>query len=74
VFELEEQLESMSRKVKGLERRANELKAEVERLERLRRELRADLVPYVKAGQLVRVADIKQLVPRHRPPAGRGKI
>jgi MerR family transcriptional regulator, heat shock protein HspR len=64
VFELEEQLESMSGKVKALERRAAELKAEVERLEQLRRELRADLVPYGKAGQLVRVADLKSLFPR----------
>src|SRR5438874_5373195 len=38
VFELEEKLALMSRKIKGLERRATELKAEVERLESLRRE------------------------------------
>ena len=38
VFEFEEQLELMSRKVRGLEKRAAELKAEVERLEALRRE------------------------------------
>jgi MerR family transcriptional regulator/heat shock protein HspR len=61
VFELEEQLEGLQRKVQGLEGRAADLKAEVERLEALRRELRADLVPYVKAGQLVRVADLKHL-------------
>src|SRR5438105_2700946 len=45
VFELEEQLESMTRKVQALERRAHELKAEVERLESLRRQLRAEIVP-----------------------------
>src|SRR6202165_2128103 len=45
VFELEEQLSSMARKVNALERRASELKAEVERLETLRQELRADIVP-----------------------------
>jgi MerR family transcriptional regulator/heat shock protein HspR len=61
VLELEEQLGALQRKVQGLERRASDLKAEVERLEALRRELRADLVPYVKAGQLVRVADLKHL-------------
>jgi len=61
VLELEEQLEALQRKVHGLERRASELKSEVERLEALRRELRADLVPYVKAGQLVRVSDLKGL-------------
>jgi MerR family transcriptional regulator/heat shock protein HspR len=74
VFELEEQLESMTRKVKALEQRAGELKAEVERLERLRRELRADLVPYAKAGQLVRVADLKAIFPRRERSAERGKI
>jgi MerR family transcriptional regulator/heat shock protein HspR len=61
VFELEEQLEAMARKVAGLERRAQELKAEVERLEQLRRDLRAEIVPYAKGGQLVRAADFKRL-------------
>jgi MerR family transcriptional regulator/heat shock protein HspR len=66
VFELEGELALMTRKVKALEQRAGELKAEVERLEQLRRELRAELVPYAKAGQLVRVADIQDLFPRRR--------
>ena len=61
VFELEEKLESMSRKVAGLERRAQELKAEVERLEAIRRHLRAEIVPYEGAGELIRSADLKQL-------------
>src|SRR5476649_2064690 len=39
VLELEEHLDSMSRKVAALERRAGELGAEVQRLEALRREL-----------------------------------
>jgi MerR family transcriptional regulator/heat shock protein HspR len=60
VFELEDQLEMMSRKVAALERRAGELKAEVERLEELRRELRAEIVPYVKGGEIVRSADVKR--------------
>src|SRR5436309_10151849 len=60
VFELEEQLASMSRKVAMLERRAAELKAEVERLEQLRRELRAEIVPYERGGQLVRRADMQR--------------
>lgn len=58
VFELEEQLGSMSRKVAALERRASELKAEVERLESLRRELRAEVVPYERGGELVRSSDL----------------
>ena len=61
VFELEEQLEAMAAKVAALERRAGQLKTEVERLEALRRELRAELVPYVRGGELVRVADLKSV-------------
>src|SRR5205807_8199582 len=55
VFELEEQLQSMARKVAALERRAGELKAEVSRLEALRRELRADIVPYA-GGEIGRAS------------------
>jgi MerR family transcriptional regulator/heat shock protein HspR len=58
VFELEQQLDGMARKVAALERRAIELKAEVERLEALRRELRAEIVPYERGGEIVRTADL----------------
>jgi MerR family transcriptional regulator, heat shock protein HspR len=69
VFELEEQLEAMQRKLAGLERRAAELGDEVGRLEQLRRELRAELVPYERGGQLVRTADLKRFTIRlQRPP------
>src|SRR3984885_1264462 len=61
VFELEEQLGTMSRKVAGLEKRARELDAEVERLEALRRELRAEIVPYERGGELIRRADLKPI-------------
>jgi MerR family transcriptional regulator, heat shock protein HspR len=57
VFELENMLEGMSRKVQALERRAVELKAEVERLEALRQELRAEIVPYTRGGALIRASD-----------------
>ncbi len=60
VFELEQQLELMGRKVAALERRAAELKAEVERLETLRRELRAEVVLYEGGGELVRSADLER--------------
>jgi MerR family transcriptional regulator/heat shock protein HspR len=60
VFELEEQLNSMARKVAGLEQRAGELSEEVRRLEALRRELRAEIVPYEGGGQLVRHADVQR--------------
>jgi MerR family transcriptional regulator/heat shock protein HspR len=61
VFELEQQLESMNRKVAALEKRAAELGDEVERLENLRRELRAEIVPYVRGGELVRSADLRRV-------------
>jgi MerR family transcriptional regulator, heat shock protein HspR len=67
VFELEQQLDSMSRRVAGLEKRAAELGAEVERLEKLRRELRAEIVPYTGGGELVRRADLQHLRLGKRP-------
>ena len=71
VFELEQQLDGMERKVRALEKRAGELKSEVERLEKMRRELRAEIVPYVKGGAIVRPADLKKFrVQVHRPDAG----
>ncbi len=59
VFELEQKLETVTRKVAALEQRAQELKAEVERLEEIRRQLRAEIVPYEGGGELVRAVDIK---------------
>src|SRR4051812_49958805 len=46
VFELEDQLRSMERKVGKLERRAQELQQEIARLEEIRREVKAELVLY----------------------------
>jgi MerR family transcriptional regulator/heat shock protein HspR len=68
VFELEEQLESMARKVIALEKRARELKAEVERLEKLRRELRAEIVPYEGGGELIRHRDLQRFKIRIERP------
>jgi MerR family transcriptional regulator, heat shock protein HspR len=62
VFELEQQLESMARKVAALEKRAGELLADVQRLEVLRRELRAEIVPYAGGGEIVRTADLQRFV------------
>ncbi len=71
VFELEEQLELMSRRVAALENRAQQLGAEVERLEALRRELRAEIVPYTRGGELVRHSDLQRLrLGRERDPSG----
>jgi MerR family transcriptional regulator/heat shock protein HspR len=62
VFELEEQLEIMTRKVAALDRRARQLSAEVERLELLRRELRAEIVPYERGGELIRRIEAQPFV------------
>ena len=70
VFELEQQLDSMARKVASLQKRADELSAEVKRLEELRRELRAEIVPYVRGGELVRHADLRAL--QFGRPRGQG--
>ena len=72
VFELEQELETMARKVAALQKRADELSAEVKRLEALRRELRAEIVPYARGGELVRHADLRRLKLGGRPP-GRGQ-
>jgi MerR family transcriptional regulator/heat shock protein HspR len=67
VFELEQQLEMMSRKVAALERRAAELGGEVKRLEALRQSLRAEIVPYARGGALVRSSDLQRLRLRRQP-------
>jgi len=46
VFELEDKLARMQRRVGGLERRAAELEAEIERLEEVKRTVKAELVRY----------------------------
>ena len=61
VFELEDELRSMARKVRALETRAAELTAEVERLEKLRRELRAEIVPYERGGELIARKDLDRV-------------
>jgi MerR family transcriptional regulator/heat shock protein HspR len=46
VFELEDELGTMERKVRKLERRAEELQEEIARLEEIRRSVKAELVLY----------------------------
>ncbi len=70
VFELEQQLESASRRVAALEKRAGELTAEVQRLEALRRSLHAEIVPYAGGGEIVRSADLRRLKIRGERPKG----
>ena len=46
VFELEDQLDRMQRKVAALERRAEQLQEEIERLEQVRNSVKAEIVRY----------------------------
>jgi MerR family transcriptional regulator/heat shock protein HspR len=65
VFELEDQLERMSRRLRALEQRAEELRAEMEgELEAVRRSFRAEIVRYEAAPGMA-------LVPVRR--IGRGR-
>lgn len=75
VFELEQQLEGMTAKVRRLEKRATDLAAEVARLEQLRRSLRAEIVPYVRGGAIVRANRTSQgvRIPVERPGQAGGK-
>ena len=60
VFELEDQLERMTRRMRALEREAAKLRAHMKsELERLRRENRAEIVKYT-AGALVPAKDLKR--------------
>jgi len=63
VFELEEQLGRMQRKVGALERRAAELEAEIERLEAVKREVKAEIVRYESVS-----TDLVPVRVRRRPP------
>ena len=52
VFELEEQIERMRRRMKSLERQSERLEREMaEELDRVRKSFRAELVPYQEPGQ-----------------------
>ena len=65
VFELEDQLERMQRKLRALERRAVELEAEIERLEEVKRSVKAEIVRYE--------ARSTALVPVRLPPRRDGR-
>jgi MerR family transcriptional regulator/heat shock protein HspR len=60
VFELEDQLERMTRRMRTLEREAEKLRAHMEaELERVRRENRAEIVKY-RPASLVPAKDLKR--------------
>jgi MerR family transcriptional regulator/heat shock protein HspR len=62
-FELEGQLERMSRRMESLEQRARRLEQEmVEEIERVRKSFRAELVPYRPPGEaLIPAKDVERL-------------
>ena len=68
VFELEEQLDRMVRKVSVLEKRAEQLVAEIARLEEKRESVKAEIVRYEQPGAIIRHADGPE---RHRIPVRR---
>ena len=60
VFELEEEMDRMQRRMKQLERQALRAKAELEEeLERIRRSYRRELVPYEPPGQALVPASLR---------------
>lgn len=71
VFELEAQLERMTRRMEALERRAEEVREEMQaELEAVRRSFRAEIVPYkASRGELVVVPKGKRAfkIPIERP-------
>jgi MerR family transcriptional regulator/heat shock protein HspR len=75
VFELEGQLDRMTRRMEALERRAEQLETEMAaEVEAVRREFRAEIVPYRAPGEaLIPAKDLRRLrIPvRHRGSGGR---
>jgi MerR family transcriptional regulator/heat shock protein HspR len=69
VFELEDELERMNRRMAAMERRARELEGEMEQeLERVRKQFRAEIVPYGQGRDLIPARDLDRLrIPVRRP-------
>jgi len=60
VFELEQQIGRMDRRIRGLERQAEQMRAEVAaELERVRRSYRAELVPYKPPEQSLAAVHVR---------------
>jgi MerR family transcriptional regulator/heat shock protein HspR len=60
VFELEEQIGRMERRIRGLERQAERMQVELAaELERVRRSYRAELVPYKPPGQGLAAIEVR---------------
>jgi MerR family transcriptional regulator/heat shock protein HspR len=73
VFELEEEIDRMRRRMRNLERHAQRVQVELEKeLERVRRSFKFELVPYEPPSQaLMPRGDERGVrIPVRRPPAG----
>ena len=68
VFELEEQLDRMQRKVDVLERRAEQLPEEIDRLEEKRESVKAEIVSYEAARAPRSSRSVEQELGGHAPP------
>jgi MerR family transcriptional regulator/heat shock protein HspR len=75
VFELEEQIDRMRRRMRNLERHAQQVREQLEQeLERVRRSFKFELVPYEPPSQALtpRGGERGVRIPVRRPPAGSG--
>ncbi len=61
VFELEDQLTRMRRKVQALEQRAQKLQEEIAALERVKREVKAEIVRYEAPGTAIVPVRVRRL-------------
>ena len=61
VFELEDELQRMGRRIKALQRDAERVREEMaEEIEAVRRQSRAEVVPYDRGGDLIPARDLEQ--------------
>jgi MerR family transcriptional regulator/heat shock protein HspR len=75
VFELEAEVARLTRRLRYLERRAQEVQEQLEdEIERVRRSFKAELVPYRPPGQaLAPVTGVRVRIERGRPASGDGR-
>jgi MerR family transcriptional regulator, heat shock protein HspR len=72
IFELEQELQTMERKVRKLERRATELQDDIARLEEIRRSVKAELVLYEPRTTALVPVRLRRPRPAPHGPALRG--
>jgi MerR family transcriptional regulator/heat shock protein HspR len=63
VFELEDEIKRMQRRMRNLERQADQIRTELQgEIDRVRKSVRAELVPYEPPGQALMPKDDRQVV------------